>query len=182
MKTKNTQEASGIPLRVLDADLLRIHDPSWNELLWVDHRTELGRLGPGGELLGLDRFRELKGIMGREYFKLHDVEARLIKTTGKELGKLNWSAVMALLRSRADIEADSERIQIDPDAYEILGMICDSPTRLKVREIASAKLDRKTVAKHLKDLVDNGFVEYNPKRKTGASATEKGRNFIDSTT
>jgi DNA-binding transcriptional ArsR family regulator len=80
-----------------------------------------------------------------------------------------------------------ERLQIPADAYEILGMICDSPTRLKVQDIAAAKiagvtLDRKTVGKHLKTLAADGLVDYDPRQKTGAAATVKGREFLESTT
>jgi len=90
--------APGVSLTQIDGDLLRLDHPEWHEILFVDARTEWGRLGGAGELLGAKRFKDLQRDFG-PCFKLHEVKAWLIEQ-GFTCEGMNWSTFFALRRRR----------------------------------------------------------------------------------
>jgi DNA-binding transcriptional ArsR family regulator len=73
-------------------------------------------------------------------------------------------------------------IQLEDDALAILCTLADSPSRLKQSDltiIGETRLHRKTVSRHLKVLMELGFIDYNPMAKKGAGITPKGRDYLD---
>ncbi|MCL5279238.1 MAG: hypothetical protein M1376_04950 [Planctomycetes bacterium] len=87
---------SCVKVRVLDTDIARLDDPVLDEMVRIDHRTVLGRLGGVPEMLGFARLPLVRKHLG-EWCFLRDVRNWLRKRNidGRDI---NWTDFCALVQ------------------------------------------------------------------------------------
>jgi hypothetical protein len=86
-----------VKFEVLDLDLVRMENPALDEIVPVDHRTPLGNLGGGQELLGFGRLAIVRERLGQQC-KLRDVR-NWLRCRGIDPRGINWTDFIDLLQN-----------------------------------------------------------------------------------
>jgi DNA-binding MarR family transcriptional regulator len=85
-----------------------------------------------------------------------------------------------LLDNAEAAEGANRTGQLQDGEFTVLCQLTEGPTTMTQVDVENATgISRKTVGKHLKALVDRGFVCYSKGKRGGASITQAGRDFLE---